>query len=274
VRGSEKNSIDAKVSAYRVGVDSQSDVSAEIAEADVAAIYPHLKDQHASGRAAEFGWIVAPETADASTRSLPVEERMLGALVAVPGWWRTVLLRVCTAGIAEDELPKVDDPAYWQVHGRCRVEALRLPGTGAELSRRFGIEVLTTPYVLTQQTFELRAGNRARLLLEGGRLWRSTVVTLGGQRADQITVLPDMNAIVADFDCVETPPSPSKPLYEGSTYDPVPVRVWTSEGVTPGGVGNIFAPISFKGCDRHEAPPFTAPVVALPPLVTSPVDKH
>jgi hypothetical protein len=174
--------------------------------------------------------------------------------------------------VAEDELALIDEPEFWGKRGQCRVEALRLPGTGAELSRRFGIEVQTTPFVHNVQPFELSAGLRARLLLEGGRLWRSTVVTLGGQRADQITVLPDMNAIVAEFNCVETPSSArggppnagqqaqSASDINGTLYPGVPVRVWTSEGVADGGYGaDIFVPSTFKGCGVPEAAP-AAPV--------------
>lgn len=48
-------------------------------------------------------------------------------------------------------------------------------------------------------------GRPSEILIRGERLWRSTVVTLGSQRADLITVLPDMSGIIATFNCVERP---------------------------------------------------------------------
>jgi len=67
---------------------------------------------------------------------------------------------------------------------------------------------------------------KARLLIEGGDLWRSTMVTLGSQRADEILVLPNMRGIIATFKKIEQPSRP-EPC---SVF--VPIRVWTSEGVT------------------------------------------
>jgi hypothetical protein len=57
-------------------------------------------------------------------------------------------------------------------------------------------------------------------LLLGRNLWRSSVVTLGNQTADRITVLPNMNGIIAHIDSVRKPPQTSQPVLD----------VWTSEG--------------------------------------------
>jgi hypothetical protein len=236
--------IKAGVSGHTVGADTEAQSTAEIAEADVAGFNPPKRSLN---RAAEFGWVLAPRT---KSLELPLEERPLGALVAVPSWWRTVLLRICTLGVSERSLPRVDDPQLWfKKRQQCRVETLRLPGTATELSRRLGIEVLSTPYVrptvsTTQNnTFELHAGEAADLLLRGGRLWRSTVVTVGGQPSDQIIVLPDMNGIIARFKCIERPSLPRGNPDPSSSSDAdkyaVPVRVWTSEGSAEGGFANI-----------------------------------
>jgi hypothetical protein len=69
---------------------------------------------------------------------------------------------------------------------------------------------------------------RADIVIPGRRLWRSTVVMLGSQKADEIFVLPDMNGIVATF----------KPVMFPSTWSnldsdfQVPLTVWTSQGST------------------------------------------
>lgn len=51
------------------------------------------------------------------------------------------------------------------------------------------------------------------------RLGRSTVVTLGGQQADAISVLPNMKGVIATFNRVEPSISGAEPLH-----------LWTSEG--------------------------------------------
>jgi hypothetical protein len=89
---------------------------------------------------------------------------------------------------------------------------------------------------------ELVVGVRGALLLEGARLWRSTEVTAGAQHADKITVLPNMEGILAEFDCVQPPNGirhlrlneeiAGKELKQIVTYDWV--KVWTSEGATEG----------------------------------------
>jgi hypothetical protein len=97
----------------------------------------------------------------------------------------------------------------------------------------------------------------ANLVIEGGRLWRNTVVTVGAQRADRIFVLPNMRGIVAEFRCLELPLL-ARPPNEAERYRyglrenrglahtmnpddgevPAPVQVWNSEGKAeiPGGV--------------------------------------
>ena len=87
--------------------------------------------------------------------------------------------------------------------------------------------------------YVFHVGKKADIVIEGGRLWRSTLVTLGTQSADEIFVLPHMEGIVATFDCVRRPPYsplpkelvtrnfPEKVVVYGAK-----VQVWTSEGVT------------------------------------------
>ena len=62
---------------------------------------------------------------------------------------------------------------------------------------------------------------KGAIVIKGEHLWRSTVVTIGSQQADAITVLPSMNGIIAEFDFVD-PPAEGRELME--------LVVWTSEG--------------------------------------------
>lgn len=79
----------------------------------------------------------------------------------------------------------------------------------------------------------------ARILIPGSRLWRSAEVTLGAQLASKITVLPNMEGIIAEFAEVEIPnPMPVDPpggalarFAPGARTVQADLRVWTSEGM-------------------------------------------
>ncbi|ANT62724.1 hypothetical protein AYJ57_20340 [Salipiger sp. CCB-MM3] len=57
------------------------------------------------------------------------------------------------------------------------------------------------------------------MVVPGERLWRSTVVTLGGAKAQRIEVMPDMRGILATFRLPEPPVAGEERIW-----------VWTSEG--------------------------------------------
>jgi hypothetical protein len=79
------------------------------------------------------------------------------------------------------------------------------------------------------------------LLIPGERLWRSSVVTLGGMKATAIEVMPNMRGLRASF---ETPVEPV------GAYD---LRVWTSEGASDP------TPVSFASCDPYRPVGFLSP---------------
>jgi hypothetical protein len=190
----------------------------------------------------DFGWAIIPRNEDS--------EFSLTAVISVPGWWRSALLVVTTCWMGRDQLKdfsNVQDTASLSdvrqgsiapVTNKdlCKVgtsissrsELVRLPGSVEEVSRKLGFEVVQEPYLDDDQLAPqvLYAGYQGEILLTGGRLWRSTEVTLGSQRADRIIVLPNMTGIIAKFDCVVA--------QTGSRETPnfVDVRVWTSEGAT------------------------------------------
>jgi len=75
------------------------------------------------------------------------------------------------------------------------------------------------------------------LVIPGERLWRSTVVTLGGAKADRIEVMPDMRGILAQF---RLPKDPRKEQRDNRLY------VWTSEG-------NDDAPVEYCAVTKAKA---------------------
>jgi hypothetical protein len=80
---------------------------------------------------------------------------------------------------------------------------------------------------------------------------------LGGQRADEIFVLPDMNGIVARFNTVEMPST----WADRSQEHLVPLTVWTSQGSATSPLRARFPPLlgdAEKGC-QVAAPSSPAP---------------
>ncbi|MCA8882703.1 MAG: hypothetical protein KDA50_02965 [Rhodobacteraceae bacterium] len=77
-----------------------------------------------------------------------------------------------------------------------------------------------------QRCFAVQPGGGLTISIPGERLWRSTVVTLDGIKANSIEVMPDMRGILANFNLPEL----------GGTGDPGRVtrllQVWTSEGTS------------------------------------------
>jgi hypothetical protein len=160
-------------------------------------------------RGARFGWLISPRPGKELTWSVPLEQAQLGAVVALPSWWRSALLQICVRFVPQNSIADVMDDRFWNHPNQCRVEVIRLPGSSADVSRRLGMDVLTTPYMENWKrppvVYAGLTGEPTHLLITGERLWRNTVVTLGGQKADQIEVLPDMVGIAATFRCIRRP---------------------------------------------------------------------
>ena len=263
----------------KLGLSDNSTFAGDMSDPEIVGYVPPAPDTAGvSALAARFGWVVGPERNGPAPwqRRLSIQQAQLGALVAIPSWWRTVLMRTCTGFVRESELPQLTQKPQYESsttpkrHGNsavispiagplkdCRIDILRLPGTAQDVSRRLGVEVVKFPFLKSPENqpddTTLIAGRAGRLLLEGGRLWRSSVVMLGAQKADRIEVLPDMQGLTAYFDCVEIPLVQTRKVPPPATQSSpeeaalqqidhtaagdlelaeVPVRVWTSEGST------------------------------------------
>jgi hypothetical protein len=191
----------------------------------------------------DFGWIIAPRTRESGVFEQIDGQYPLTVYVSVPGWWRTAEMHVHTCWISRT----ADYKSGQSIKNMCsgpggesgRI-AIRLPWSISEISRKLGFDdVVQQPSLTTRLQQELVVGQHGSLLLEGQRLWRSTEVTAGAQRADRITVLPNMGGILADFKCVLPPAGfrVGRRNINVTTDDNQIVtkdwiRVWTSEGVT------------------------------------------
>lgn len=165
----------------------------------------------------EFGWAIAPRLKSASRREHVDGQYPLAAIISVPSWWRSILIRIETCWLSRKDFVK--SPTANDLRVVCREkgkeqnhivskkeEVIRLPGAIAELSQKLGFEVIQQPHLKAQETPPqiLRVGWKGELVLLGGRLWRSTEVTVGAQSADEIVVLPNMEGIIARFSCVRS----------------------------------------------------------------------
>lgn len=188
-----------------------------------------------------IGWALrAPlDPRQLSSKQHTAIQRTLTATVSVPAWWPALEVELGSCWLDEDlddmdsKLARQDVFAFCKElnlsyldriskflpltrpkdeAGRLNKMILELPTSirsTSEISRTIGIEVIREPYIKesSRDTPKLEIGRPGELLLEGGRLWRSTVVTLGDyQRADEIIVIPSMDGVIARFNCIYPPP--------------------------------------------------------------------
>ena len=181
-----------------------------------------------NGSQAASGWLIGPRfqipkdpKADVNFRHVPIQQA-LTAIVSAPSWWQKMKVVAETYWLTEtgDEVSR----------RKVMEKEISLPGDPSGIS-----DVLLPgsdnkkPQIFAEETQEahLAGCTRGSVLIQGRHLWRSTVVMLGTQRADGISVLPSMRGIVATFDEV-FPPGEWKDF---SRAHVVPLTVWTSEGM-------------------------------------------
>ena len=190
-------------------------------------------------RAPQFGWVLGPKV-----RFDPYEQRFLfeqavssfdvAADVSVPSWWPRAELRIETAWVgnwhnANDVLK--DAPRS------TRSISVPLPVNRADLDGLTKFLVRDSIWRSTELTnihfvepnVISACAEEVTFLIYGANIWRSAEVYLGGTRADQVKVLPDMEGISARFklsDFYKTTNQSSNPL----GYEEVVLRVNTRNG--------------------------------------------
>jgi hypothetical protein len=240
-----------------------------------ASSVPNKPKPAVDSSATAFGWMFLPDASSLGARQFD-----LTATLAVPGWVTELDVTVQSCFGTPQELSGVVYDLGGATGNQCKeawVGQVRLPGEPAEITRKLNLEVFNVPHLkvipgindFNAAGVVLRAGHPGSLLIPGRRLWKNTYVSLGEQLADEISILPDMEGIVARFKCVHVPseiirsmgqPGPGD---DSGSADPLPARklarVWTSEGVTVPITVTIeqFGPL--KLCEAQDAPQVTKP---------------
>lgn len=175
-----------------------------------------------------FGWVIQPRlTGNQDLFGSPEFRQVsdhysLSAVISIPSWWNEIKVQVNKCWLKTTELSTADSSLCENAsHSQQSPNfTIRVPGTTDDIHQKLGFEVVKTPRLFPpnkqQQIFEV--GREARVLLEGERLWRSTVVMLDNQKADSIEVLPDMKAVLAKFTCLN-PAAGSGEIMETYLYD-------------------------------------------------------
>ncbi len=179
------------------------------------------------GAVPAFGWLIAPDRgADNDSFRFQPLQKSLSALVSIPAWWTEINVDVETSWVGLDGSSeptncaerKKDAPV---VVPSCYRYTIGLP---TDMQLLDDLIVKTSNRVPTIDALdvpdEVNVGlcNYASIAIPGSRLWRSATVTLGGQEATRIVVLPNMRGILAEFDKIRT--TESRP----------DLIVWTSVG--------------------------------------------
>ncbi len=182
---------------------------------------------------ATFGWVIQPQEPidgndDYRQRA---SQTSLAALISLPAWWEEIRVRITRSWTTESGKPEntlKPDQEY----------TIELPVNFETVDASL-FETNDRSPVINEWATEaviVRPCQRADIVIPGRRLWRSTVVLLGSQKADEIFVLPDMNGIVATFKSVQFPNTWS----DLSRDFQVPLTVWTSQGSTSLPIPAIF----------------------------------
>lgn len=178
----------------------------------------------------DFGWVV--EIPDIGA---PFQKSQL-ALISVPAWSSELAVTITTGWLSATSEGVGLKPHDFTVPLPPDYEAFDAFIGGEEAVRRPKIidEIMDAVTLVPCQ--------RNTVLIPGLRLWRSAMVTVGSERADKITVLPNMRGIIAEF----------TRLSAGVVPGPATLRVWTSEGVDSiKGKATFVSPPQGNSCESE-----------------------
>jgi hypothetical protein len=223
---------------------------------------------------AKIGWQVLPRDQAPGEDEKPYlapKQIPMTALISLPAWWDKVTLTVNRAWIdGQGRVSRIDPgkplPSY----------SIDLPTNFETLDASLFANADTGPVLIDWQIPRLavRPCQPFSVTLIGRRLWRSTVVTLAGERANRVVVMPNMNGIIATFD--KAPRPGNLPDKDDAAAPPdyyAQLTIWTSQGHVhlPRLIKVERVSPSDQACTRQaEAPPKTPPPATPPPATPPP----
>jgi hypothetical protein len=163
-----------------------------------------------------FGWIIANDS-----QAQPIQKSQL-VLVSVPAYLDRLDISVETAWLESDGTTEHGLVSYKMPTVRVPPDFEAFDTLVDQDERRHGPAIFKS--FMGKEM--VRACGPAEIVIPGARLWRSATVTIGDQAADKITVLPNMQGLLATFNEVHVPSS-----RETDKESLVSLKVWTSEGV-------------------------------------------
>jgi hypothetical protein len=176
---------------------------------------------------ATMGWLIGPRykisddsDGPVSFRHVPTQHTLTG-IISVPSWWTELRLVTRTYWLENGVEYSTDgrqlSAGVESMPGK--VATITLPGDFRSFEEIFDPKGRGPRVETPEDDYELWACEKGTVIIRGSQLWRSTVVTLGGQQADSILVLPNMEGVVATFNPVAPPATTARSL-----------DIWTSEG--------------------------------------------
>ncbi len=196
----------------------------------------------APGEAFDFGWSIVKE----GPKSPMLASQLV--LVSVPAYLREIELNIWRGFLDIDEARLEDaganalaEPLAQFMSAEPQNITLQIPPDYTALDGIvIGTRLVSGPRirqkVVEDQCFYVTPGGSFAIAIPGARLWRSTLVTIDGLKADRIEVMPDMQGILATFDAQAADAADDgAPLMQRAELSPGThnLVVWTSEGNAP-----------------------------------------
>lgn len=207
----ERNLVSGTVGLDGLGIGGRASSSVSEATSQIVASQVSFSDDEGQDSIV-FGWIIGSEGLQK-----PVQKSQF-VLLSLPVYLQNLTLKVESGWIDRD----AGFRAVQRANGESLEMRVALPpdyeafDTLISGSKRYGPAIFDR--LMEEVTVE--TCSKASILIPGARLWRSSQVTLAGQPADQIVVMPNMRGILAHFEEISVRPGEGDPT----------IQVWTSEG--------------------------------------------
>jgi hypothetical protein len=139
-----------------------------------------------------FGWVIQPQQLgmDGIDYIQRASQTSLAALISLPAWREEIRVKVKRSWTDQSGGPENSIAEGQEFTIELPVNFETIDASLFETNDRS-----PSIYEWAAEGITVRPCERVEFVIPGRRLWRSTVVTLGSQKADEIFVLPDMNGI-------------------------------------------------------------------------------